>query len=246
MTSEFDDSAFDDKAFLEELFRLDRPISPPPLRRATASLSSAKKKKWLPKEEWIKQQPWYKPPKGRKSREPRRVKPGDWDEELSETENVLRGQKHRRKLKLRRRNASPEPLPFWEKPKPKIPDRPRGHRRTRVTLPTVEESFRFNPDLPEHVGGPGREFQMTKFLEHRRKGRETTPEWLEVPDSDRHKYRSLSYIDGRYMALKEDTLPGYDSEMTNEEEDDDDGGVFYDAKEKVNMGELFSFMRDFV
>ena len=104
-----------------------------------------------------------------------------------------------------------------------------GERRLRADLGPV-------PGKPEVEDFYDRfaVLEWERELRVRRQGRETTPEWLEVPLFDQHKYSGLSYLGGRYVALKEHTISAFDWEMTDEESlgDDEADRVESELKEK--------------
>jgi len=203
-------------ALVSEIVEPQRTKSQP----AKAQPQRQAKKEWLPREEWIKLQPWYKE-KGKKERAPRaprKRKVDEYDPDLSEHENEKKFIKHRSHVKRRREKASPPPKPFWEA-NPVAPREP-GQRRQRARLKPFVEDPKDSED------------QRARRLRVRRRERSRTPEWLEVPDTDRHKYSRLTHLDGRYMALKEDTLFVHEWEMSSDE----------DGEEFVDMGKLFGFM----
>lgn len=62
------------------------------------------------------------------------------------------------------------------------------------------------------------ERQREKYLEIRRRGRSTTPPWIEVGDDDRHKFRKLFHFGSglrsyRHYALKEDLLKPFEGDL---------------------------------
>jgi len=238
----FSDSDLDDNALLEALdaFETPRkgkevPMTPPP--------SVKKKKQWLPKEEWLKQQSWYGK---KKERVTRKRKSDDWDSGLSDEGNTLRQRKKRLKNMRRRARASPPPKPFWERGKDMVASRTPGTKRQRAKLRPVEDTFTPSAGSKEPV-----EIQLARYKRVRRADRSVTPEWLVVPKEDRRKYSKLTYLDGDYVALRENTLREFEGEMT----DPDEEGVDEDCRkccllnrdctcgdETINMGKLFSFM----
>jgi hypothetical protein len=207
-----------------------------------------------------------KPRKPRPPREPRRVHQGEWDSELSESENVERLRRNRLVNMRRRAKRLDAQLSEGRRgdqglcaDRPSgVVGRPHGGRRNRVLLSP-------SSDADGNRGGPPGFSAVDKskrVLGVRRQGRDVTPEWLEVPDSDRHKYAKLAQPSASfgYLALKEWTLRSFESEMSDEElcgvcpgqhvvADCPRLSGFAGKPEKkrkrddvVDMGELFSFM----
>jgi hypothetical protein len=201
--------------------------------------------------------------KPREPREPRRVRQGEWDSEKSDDENVQRLRRNRLLNTRRRAKQQLAPLSggsyrrevLCEDRPSGVVRRPSGGRRTRVVLSAPPESV-------GNRGGPPGFSAMDKFNRNRRvrrQGRSVTPEWLEVPVEDRHKYAKLVSGGSGYVALKEWTLRRFESEMSDEElcgvcpgqhavadcprlEGFQGTPRKRKSRDLVDMGELFSFM----
>jgi hypothetical protein len=201
--------------------------------------------------------------KPRESREPRRVRQGEWDSDKSDNENVQRLRRNR--LVNSRRRAKRDGAPVsggrcgdevlcTDSPSGVV-RRPYGARRRRAVLSP-------SPVQIGNRGGPLGFSALDKSARARRvrrQGRSTTPEWIEVSDEDRHKYAKLVSGESGYLALKEWTLRRFESEMSDEEPCGVCPGQHAVAdcprlegfqgtprkrrgNEIVDMGELFSFM----
>jgi hypothetical protein len=207
---------------------------------------------------------WFgKPRKLREPREPRRARQGEWDSERSDDDNVQRLRRNRLANSRRRAKRESSPLPQRGDSDESLRlesssvdhRRAKGVRRNRVVLSAPPESV-------GNRGGPPGFSAVDKFDRRRRvrrQGRSATPEWLEVPAEDRHKYAKLVSGDSGYVALKEWTLRRFESEMSDEElcgvcpgqhavadcprlEGFQGTPRKRKSRDLVDMGELFSFM----
>lgn len=160
--------------------------------------------------------PRRKPRKERASRAPRKRKAGGYNSQLSDEENEERSIVHskallRRRAKRNQRSVSPSVNRRRITDVVRMVERPISysevHRRV-AEFPPVERV----DSVPKGHGFTV-ERQNEMFLHVRRQGRSQTPEWLEVSDSDLHKFRKVSFLDGRYVGLEEHILPEYAKEF---------------------------------
>lgn len=172
-------------------------------------------------------------------REPRKRKPGEWNEDLSDTENVL-VQKKRRFALQRRRQRAPEVLkPWWQRKKESVPVRKVGwaslpdrwtkssreqslptkriqkittvQRRGGSLLNTLVSPLRGQGMIPSVNHPADREFNVRKEGHFR------------IWPEDRHKYSKLSFYDGAYHALESDILfPWKGNSLVNVDDYEDD------------------------
>lgn len=176
------------------------------------------------------------------------------DSKFSETEN---NQKHRQSVLNQRSKLEPAQRPvvsLLDSPA-RIP----GNPRPRAQFAPIDEAS-YRSSHPANTAGSSGSTDDDNFLSYvtmRHAGGSSTPDWIDVPSEDCHKYARLFFFDDNYkmLALKEDTLPLYRDEMTDEERDGCtncdrvgcDGVPCGDVdleefSEDVDMSKLFSFM----
>lgn len=119
----------------------------------------------------------------RPPRAPRSRKPGEWDEDLSDTENVQKMRNHRLANLRRRQKAEPAPQPFWKRG-PTWHDRGAAQRAapTWGKVHELTDAFRAycdkNPDQSEEV-----EWKLDEL-------ERVDPVYLDVDDREEY-YRQL-------------------------------------------------------
>jgi len=194
----------------------------------------------------------------REGRVPRKRKPDEWDTDESEETNVRRLFKHRQRLLRRRKSASPESArkitgvvksySVVDGETDSSSSEAREVRLLRATLvPRVglehSSSFAIPNERNENI-----------YWRVRRQGRETTPDYLLVDDSNRHMFNSIHCFDGQRLGLEENLKPEYRyllERQINEESQlcmrctgDDIHHANHPCKhgvDKVDMEKLFSF-----
>lgn len=230
--NEFDDDWKElvDAVGLDDLLKSaekhDRPLSPPrtPTRIRTPPSANPEKRRMFANPNARV----FRPP-----RPPRKTKLGEWDEDLSESENVEKLRRHRLALNRRRMKYRPDnSMAMVPREKRKRQD---SHDQYDDEWNDVVGSVGLD-DLLDKTAGPSRKRPRSRLRplvrepgeddrsyerrkRVRRAGRDETPEWLDVADEHQHKYNKLVHLDGSYRALKEFTKLEYEAEFTDYEGD---------------------------
>jgi hypothetical protein len=177
---------------------------------------------------------------GRKYRRPRGVgKPrehrqGEWNEDLSDTENVLKLRANRLKNRRRREKVAsrecfrcggawPHSLlePCGSKVDEKVgneSERKPGEKRKRVEVCDVDSE---DDDTLSNKGGPpgfSRAEKRARRYNMVRDGGDDIPDWIEVLYKDWHKYAKITSIGDKSMSLKKYTLLEYREELGTDTE----------------------------
>lgn len=193
--------------------------------------------------------------RGRASRLPRKKRfcgIDEWNEQFSDEENILRLRK-RRFANMRRRGAYGRPR--RASPRRLTPPPPGGRPVVLEDIETDDtESDAGSKHHPEILS---RRAKTARKRRMRRADRDVTPEWIEVPSDEEYRYSKFSCFQGsRKFTLAEWLLPKYRKAGPSRKKcaicaDSHDVGdcPFRSPEkkksEKVDMGQLFSFMRQF-
>lgn len=213
---EFDDIS--DSDLLEVLEAFESPKRKKPSQR----------KARVSKEEWMKAQPWYKSRerKPRDTRQTRKRKAGEWDEDLSEAENVKKLRKHEIANRRRAEKSAKRSGSYGETSKGFQPRRsgstPKGSSNGKKPPSSSKQS---TSKLHRAKLKPLANDADDRSKRVRRRDRSTTPEWFEVPDHLRHVFSTLTYLDGRFCVTADDVIRNIDEDVEFSEAETDYGTI---------------------
>lgn len=202
--SDFDILPAEEAAFCQYMLGFDAPTTPKKPKNVFSLLTP----------------PTTKSPSARSKRQPRvprgprKYKPGDYRSDLSANENHERGVK--RKMTRHRRNQKkdksyrPAELNeaqymgddgLW-----RHPGDPDQVQRYELRTDSSDVS---DADLSAHPTRRTKAQKKAKRLEFRRDGRSKTPEWIEVPHKDFHKFKKITKYQGKNLSLLDYSLRAY-------------------------------------
>jgi hypothetical protein len=165
----------------------------------------------------------------RAPRQPRKRKLGEWNSDLSESENVDRSRRHRGALNRRRRKyrhdnsmAMVDRVPEDSRVKAleglslveemKEMEAQEFDEWCRIAESRKRPRSVLKPLVREHGETDSSFARRTRM---RRYGRSVTPEWIDLEKGDEYMYWKVCSIDGKPRVLKEFTKKEYEKEFTD-------------------------------